>query len=181
MILSFTIVSSSLLILAQSKPLVREDWPSFDVVCPESEDGYAVFAPHPYDCSLYYECVGVTPVLMTCPGVLEFDIQLNVCNWPELANCQPKTTTAEALTSTTTEAAETTTTEGGAVTTATEVAANTTTTEAAAETTTTEVAAETTTTEAAAETTSTEVAADTTTTEAASETTTKVATTTTTA
>ena len=112
MILSFTIVSS-LLFLAHSKPLVREDWPSFDVVCPESEDGYAVFAPHPYDCSLYYECVGVTPVLMTCPGDLEFDIQLNVCNWPELANCQPKTTTT---TTETTTAAEETTTETAAET-----------------------------------------------------------------
>ena len=104
MIPSFTIVSC-LLILAQSKPLVREDWPSFDVVCPESEDGYAVFVPHPYDCSLYYECVGITPVLMTCPGDLEFDFQLNICNWPEIANCQPKTTS----TATTEAAGETTT------------------------------------------------------------------------
>merc|ERR1711971_873996 len=140
MIASFTIVSC-LLILAQSKPLVREDWPSFDVVCPESEDGYAVFAPHPYDCSLYFECVGITPILMSCPGDLEFDIQLNVCNWPELANCQPITTTT-----TTTEAAAETTTEV-AVEKTTEVAVETT-TEASAETT-TEAAAETTT-EAAA-------------------------------
>ena len=100
MILSFTILSS-LLFLAQSEPLVREDWPSFDVVCHESEDGYAVFAPHPYDCGLYYECVGETPVLMTCPGDLEFDIQLNVCNSPELANCQPRTTTTTTATTTT--------------------------------------------------------------------------------
>ena len=135
MILSFTILSS-LLFLAQSEPLVREDWPSFDVVCHESEDGYAVFAPHPYDCGLYYECVGETPVLMTCPGDLEFDIQLNVCNWPELANCNPKTTTTEATTTTTEAVAETTTTEAAAETTTTEAAVETTTTEAAAETTT---------------------------------------------
>merc|ERR1711971_982426 len=149
MIASFTIVSC-LLILAQSKPLVREDWPSFDVVCPESEDGYAVFAPHPYDCSLYFECVGITPILMSCPGDLEFDIQLNVCNWPELANCQPiTTTTTEAAAETTTEVAVEKTTEV-AVETTTEAAAETT-TDAAAETT-TEASAETTT-EAAAETT----------------------------
>merc|ERR1711971_1404749 len=136
MIASFTIVSC-LLILAQSKPLVREDWPSFDVVCPESEDGYAVFAPHPYDCSLYFECVGITPILMSCPGDLEFDIQLNVCNWPELANCQPittTTTTTEAAVETTTEVAVETTTEA-AVETTTGASAETT-TEAAAETTT---------------------------------------------
>ena len=111
MIPSITIVSS-LIILAQSKPLVRDDWPSFDVVCPESEDGYAVFAPHPYDCSLYYECVGITPVLMSCPGDLEFDFQLNICNWPESANCQPKTTTTTSTSSTTTTEASAKTTTG---------------------------------------------------------------------
>ena len=58
---------------------------------------------------------------MTCPGDLEFDIQLNVCNWPELANCQSKTTTTEASMTTTTEvAAETTTTEAAVETTTTE-------------------------------------------------------------
>merc|ERR1712038_1777574 len=46
---------------------------NFDVVCHESEDGYAVFVPHPYDCSLYYECVDLTPVLMSCPAGLYFD------------------------------------------------------------------------------------------------------------
>merc|ERR1711902_117737 len=88
----------------ESEETSTGELPSFDVVCPESEDGYAVFAPHPYDCNLYYECVGITPVLMSCPGDLEFDNQLNVCNWPEIANCHPKTTT------TTTEVAVKTTT-----------------------------------------------------------------------
>ena len=58
-----------------------------DVVCSESEDGYSVFVPHPTDCSLYYHCVGLTPVLMECPGNLLFDKNLNVCNWPEDAGC----------------------------------------------------------------------------------------------
>ena len=121
---------SSLLVFSSSKPLVIEDWPSFDVVCPESQDGYAVFAPHPYDCSLYYECVGINPVLMSCPGSLEFDIQLNVCNWPELANCQPKTTST-----TTTTTTSTTTTNTVSTTSITE-AAEESTTEAAEESTT---------------------------------------------
>merc|ERR1711953_1613274 len=66
---------------------------NFDVVCHESEDGYAVFVPHPYDCSLYYECVDLTPVLMSCPAGLYFDSRIDVCNWPEYADCHVKTTT----------------------------------------------------------------------------------------
>merc|ERR1712020_476707 len=60
---------------------------NFDVVCHESEDGYAVFVPHPYDCSLYYECVDLTPVLMSCPAGLYFDSRIDVCNWPENVDC----------------------------------------------------------------------------------------------
>merc|ERR1712165_40201 len=77
----------------------------FTVVCHESEDGMAVFVPHPSDCSLYYECVGLTPVLMSCPGDLYFDPQLDVCNWPDLVDCQPPTTTEEHI-STDNEATE---------------------------------------------------------------------------
>merc|ERR1712107_942342 len=58
-----------------------------DVVCYESEDGMTVFIPHPSDCGLYYVCVGLNPVLMSCPGGLFFDPSLNVCNWPELVDC----------------------------------------------------------------------------------------------
>merc|ERR1711874_194744 len=60
---------------------------NFDVVCHESEDSYAVFVPHPDDCSLYYECVDLTPVLMSCPAGLYFDSRIDVCNWPEYADC----------------------------------------------------------------------------------------------
>ena len=71
----------------------------FDVVCHESQDGYAVFVPHPYDCSLYYECVGLTPVLMSCPAGLYFDSRIDICNWPEYVTCpEPTTTTTEAIT-----------------------------------------------------------------------------------
>merc|ERR1712110_516238 len=85
----------------------------FDVVCHESQDGYAVFVPHPYDCSLYYECVNLTPVLMSCPAGLYFDSRIDICNWPEFVVCpEPTTTTTTTTTATTTtKAASTTTTE----------------------------------------------------------------------
>merc|ERR1739838_1235620 len=54
-----------------------------DVVCPEAEDGFAIFVPHPTDCSLYYMCDEGSPVLMACHPGLYFDPSLNVCNYPE--------------------------------------------------------------------------------------------------
>ena len=57
------------------------------MVCTESEDGLAVFVPHPRDCGLYYECDGTTPVLMECPPGLYWDERENVCNWPEASGC----------------------------------------------------------------------------------------------
>merc|ERR1712004_525068 len=81
----------------------------FDVVCRESQDGYAVFVPHPYDCSLYYECVDLSPVLMSCPVGLNFDSRINVCNWPEFVVCPEPTTTTTTTTKTSTPPSSTTT------------------------------------------------------------------------
>jgi len=95
----------------------------FDVVCPESEDGYSVYVPHPTDCSLYYQCVGNNPTLMSCPGGLYFDTNLNVCNWPQFVDCENRTDNPE----TTTDAIMTTT-EVFNVTSTTIIAENETTT-----------------------------------------------------
>merc|ERR1712029_192638 len=89
--------------------------PEFDVVCPESEDGTTVFVPHPTDCNLYYICVGKMPFLMQCPGDLYFDSVLNICNWPDLVNCEtqitenPETTIDTSNTTTTIHTSNTTT------------------------------------------------------------------------
>ena len=90
-----------------------------DVVCPEAVDvdGLAVFVPHPSDCGLYYQCVGLQPVLMSCPPGLYWDPSLNVCNWPDNVDCNPETdpapetTTEEEIETTTDEEVETTTEE----------------------------------------------------------------------
>merc|ERR1719322_1233568 len=65
---------------------------NFDVTCPESEDGLSVYVPHPTDCSLYYQCIGSNPTLMSCPDGLYFDSSLNVCNWPQFVDCQNRAT-----------------------------------------------------------------------------------------
>merc|ERR1711988_1231117 len=105
----------------------------FDAVCHESQDGYAVFVPHPYDCSLYYECVGLTPVLMSCPSGLFFDSRIDTCNWPEYVDCEVATTTTTTITtpstttSTSTTASNTTTTPSPTTSTATTPSPSTTT------------------------------------------------------
>ena len=118
-----------------------------NVICHASEDGDVIFVPHPYECNKYFMCQGTTGIAMQCPGNLQFDANLNVCNYAWVVGCvntpYPTTSTTEMVTSTTekvtTTADETTTIEEETTTTEEE----TTTTEV--ETTTTEE--ETTTTE----------------------------------
>jgi len=82
------------------------------VECPESEDGQAVYLPHPTDCRKFYGCQNHIPMLMECPPSLYFDPTINVCNYPELVDCkQPTSTTKKSPTSTTTALPATTTTK----------------------------------------------------------------------
>merc|ERR1711963_292471 len=81
----FSLIASTI-----CQPLLPES--TFNVVCPESEDGYSVYIPHPTDCGLYYQCVGTHPSLLSCPDGLYFDTNLNVCNWPQFVDCQNKET-----------------------------------------------------------------------------------------
>merc|ERR1711915_1072742 len=98
--------------------ITRGDFPDFDVVCHKSEDGYAVYVPHPTQCNLYYQCVGLTPILLHCPGELFFDPILNVCNWPNQVDCESQetgeqeSTTAEEKTTTANQETPITTTKG---------------------------------------------------------------------
>jgi len=62
-----------------------------EVECPEIGEPYV---PHPTDCSLFYQCNGDIPILMECPDGLYFDPSLNVCNWPDLVDCQNKDCTS---------------------------------------------------------------------------------------
>jgi len=108
------IIFTNIFVLCSSKALNGESKQDFDVVCPESQDGYSVFVPHPTDCTLYYQCFGTSPILMSCPEGLFFDSTLDVCNWPDQVDCKqqtdaPETTTTEEETTTVEE--ETTTAE----------------------------------------------------------------------
>ena len=74
--------------LAKALPVAHEANP-IDITCPPpSEDGFAVFVPHPYECSKYFVCQeGSDAIAMTCPGNLQFDANLNICNFAFEVGC----------------------------------------------------------------------------------------------
>ena len=82
------------------------------VVCSPSEDGLVVFVPHPYECQKFFMCQGMTGILMHCPAGLQFDTNLNVCNYPNIVGCvntpYPTTSTTEMVTTTEDEEPNTT-------------------------------------------------------------------------
>merc|ERR1712066_167189 len=86
-----TVILSMLAVAALGKSLNKDM--EFDVGCHGSQDGLAVYVPHPYDCSLYFQCVGLSPTLMSCPPGLYFDPTITVCNWPEFVDCHNSSTT----------------------------------------------------------------------------------------
>ena len=82
--------------------LDQEDLP-ISSLCQESEDGNAYFLEDPEDCSQYYMCQPtldpVEPwiaINMTCPGNLQFDTNLNVCNYAQVVGCVDKDTAIKA-------------------------------------------------------------------------------------
>ena len=68
-------------------------------LCQETEDGLAYFLADPENCSQYYMCqltldldAPWIAINMTCPGELQFDTNLNVCNYAEVVGCVDKDT-----------------------------------------------------------------------------------------
>ena len=59
------------------------------ITCPDNSDEIT-FVPSPIDCTVFYMCVHLTPIEMSCPEGLWFDSKLNVCNYPQNATCGGK-------------------------------------------------------------------------------------------
>lgn len=49
-------------------------------------------APHGHDCSLFFYCrsPGARPACRKCPAGLHFNPQLQVCDWPDNVECNPR-------------------------------------------------------------------------------------------
>lgn len=57
--------------------------------CPPNEvEDEVILLPNPDDCASYYACNRGTPFLMKCYPGLEFNAELQICDWPEKAHCQ---------------------------------------------------------------------------------------------
>ena len=104
-----TFVLIALTVIAFTK---AENEDPINVVCSPSEDGLVVFVPHPYECSKFFMCQGMNGIAMTCPAGLQFDSNLNVCNYAFIVGCvntpYPTTSTTEMVT---TSEVETTTSD----------------------------------------------------------------------
>ena len=74
--------------IAKAVPVRQENY-TINVTCPPpSEDGLAIFVPHPYECNKYFVCQqGSDAIAMSCPGNLQFDSTLNVCNFATEVGC----------------------------------------------------------------------------------------------
>ena len=75
----------------------QEEKATIDITCLLSEDDSApVYIPHPYDCNKYFVCAFDTAIEMSCPPNLQFDPNLNVCNYPDIVGCvnTPEPTTS---------------------------------------------------------------------------------------
>jgi len=52
------------------------------------EDLEDMYHAHPSRCDAFCQCSNGTPHHMDCPSGLHFNTELNVCDWPQAANCQ---------------------------------------------------------------------------------------------
>ncbi|XP_068993190.1 chondroitin proteoglycan-2-like [Neodiprion pinetum] len=57
------------------------------VECPEEDGEYVFLFENPSNCSTFYKCSQGVANLMSCSSGLEFNAELEVCDWPENANC----------------------------------------------------------------------------------------------
>ena len=61
---------------------------SVDDGCPAVDPiDHFVFLPNAENCNQFYECSMGHAKLFTCPDGLQFDIKMQVCNWPENVDC----------------------------------------------------------------------------------------------
>lgn len=59
------------------------------VKCPAENAEFALHVPNPDDCSSFCKCDGGVAYLFDCPVNLHFNAELQVCDWPWNAGCDP--------------------------------------------------------------------------------------------
>ncbi|KAM7357139.1 peritrophin-1-like [Cochliomyia hominivorax] len=61
-----------------------------EIVCPigQPDDSLVVQFPSPTSCSEFYKCDRGIPYVMKCPAGLDYNAKLEVCDYPNDANCK---------------------------------------------------------------------------------------------
>lgn len=57
--------------------------------CPAEDVEWKIKLPNPSDCSSYCRCDWGNAVWVACPDGLHFNAELEVCDWPANAGCDP--------------------------------------------------------------------------------------------
>lgn len=80
---------SSAILLAISLAFCPTTNGQYFLGCPPVDDvnDAATILPNPFNCSTFYICAQGTPLLFVCPGHLQYNYELQVCDYPERANC----------------------------------------------------------------------------------------------
>mgnify|MGYP002655351449 CR=1 FL=1 len=73
------------------------DWPNrancvleLPLECPKENPPFPeepIHLPHPTDCTQFFKCDWGVPRQLPCPPGQHFSIELDRCDWPEVANC----------------------------------------------------------------------------------------------
>lgn len=58
-----------------------------EIGCPEFNQHTTVHRPHPVYCNKYLTCLSKSVLLQSCPSNLHWNIEKNMCDYPEEAKC----------------------------------------------------------------------------------------------
>jgi hypothetical protein len=77
-----------IVLLALSGPAFAQEKTCADVSCPAQNGEFALHLPHPSDCTKFCKCDWGQAFEFSCPGDLHFNDAMQVCDWPERAQCK---------------------------------------------------------------------------------------------
>ena len=83
--LNILIILVAVSVVSARNEIYYRDWKGMG--CPEFDQYNTVHLPHPYSCNKYLTCLSKSVLEQTCPGNLHWNIEKNMCDYPDLAKC----------------------------------------------------------------------------------------------
>lgn len=78
------IVAAALVVVAEPQIYYRN---YKEMGCPDFNQHETVHVPHPYSCNKYLTCLSKSVLLQACPANLHWNIEKNMCDYPDDAKC----------------------------------------------------------------------------------------------